>query len=135
MTYDADGNVLTSQVFNADNTLAQSVTNVWENGNLIKTTDGYGNYTDMTYDAEGERLWSKTYGPTSAVPVAEDADNYDLADNPSKATDGDGNYTVETFDALGHVLTRKTYSPDDEQNTSSAETYRENGNGSETYHQ
>jgi YD repeat-containing protein len=77
-------------------------------GNLIKSIDGNGNYTQSVMSPDGLELFRTTYNLISGQQVGTTAYEYNAARQLVKEIDGAGNYTEYTRDADGRVLTRRT---------------------------
>jgi YD repeat-containing protein len=105
-TYDAAGQVLTSQTFATNGTLASSVANTYDGaGNLVKSVDGDGNATVNVYDADGQVLSSQSYDAAGALIDFTNA-VYDLAGNQVQSVDGNSDITVNAYNALGEVTSQ-----------------------------
>src|SRR5262249_15934853 len=95
-----------------------STTSYDEDGNVAETVDAEGNYTQYTYNAEGQVLTEQTYDSHDTL-VSSRSYTYDAAGRLTKVTDdhatGTTRETTYTYDAAG----RQTSVTDAEHKTAS----------------
>jgi RHS repeat-associated protein len=99
-----------------------------ENGNVLETIDGAGNYTINSYDPRDRLLTSVTYDANSGLIAASTTNTLDKAGNLLKTVDGAGNYTVNTYDPDNRLLTTATYDASGLLVSSATNTYDGDGN-------
>ncbi len=104
-TYDIEGDVTLTEVFDTEGVLVQSTAYEYDTrGNETKVTDSLGNVTERSYDGSDNLLSeTKTVSVDGIPTVSTTAYTYDSANNPLTITDALGNATTFVYDASGNL--------------------------------
>jgi len=108
-TYNFDGDVVLTEVFDTTDTLVQSTAYEYdERGNEVTVIDSLGHVTERTYD-ERDNLLSETTMATDESGVLAPATtsySYDAFGNPLSIVDALGKETLFSYDANGDLDTQ-----------------------------
>lgn len=108
-TYNSDGDIVLTEVFDTTLTLVQSTAYEYDaRGNESKVIDSLGNITERSFDLN-DNLLSETQTVTDELGVASAATTsyaYDASSNPLGITDALGNETRFAYDASGNLETQ-----------------------------
>jgi len=108
-TYDLEGDVTRTEVFDANSVLVQTTNFEYDaRGNETKVTDSLGNVTTRTYNDRDELL-TETQTVTNAFGAAVSSTTtyaYDSFGNPLSIEDAQGQITSFAYDPSGNLLTQ-----------------------------
>ncbi|MBD5778291.1 tandem-95 repeat protein [Pelagicoccus sp. NFK12] len=107
-TYDIEGDVTLTEVFDTEGILVQSTAYEYDaRGNETKVTDSLGNVTERSYDGSDNLLSETQTVSVDGIPTASTTSyTYDSANNPLTITDALSNTTTFAYDASGNLLSQ-----------------------------
>ena len=76
---------------------------------LVRTTDPYGNNTQMAYDAAGQMIQKRLYGPNSMTPLTVEGYAYEPGGQVRATTNALGGVAYKTFTTTGMPESQTNY--------------------------
>ena len=133
-TYNPLNEVLTVTAPSPTGSGTAVTTNTYDaDGNLLTSEDPLGNWTTKTYDADSELCWelvasSASSNSCSSVPTGAKAHTYDADGNEATSKDADGNVTDYAYNSLNQKMS-VTVDPGSSPHLNLEETYTYDGDG------